>query len=250
MIRKIIRTAGWILLTVFMVATLAFSLKESSNIKCSDVVIEVRKSDDIKVPVEELKMLVRNADNKLKGKNLKDIDAEFIENSIKKNRAVADAKVYKIVIKDSIRYKGILAVKIRHRKPVLRVISNDGKNYYIDREGFQFPVSINYAANVLVASGKITDKFAANELLSFVLYIEKDDFWKSQIEQVFVSEKGDVFLTPLVGNHIINLGSLENYRKKLRNLYAFYEQELMNHDWDRYRLINLKFDGLVVTTKR
>ncbi len=250
MIRKILKISGWIFLVAFFLATLAFTVVETRNFTCRELIIETRKSDVIKVPASELRELVRRADSKIIGKKLKQIDSEKIEQAILKNKAIGEAKVYKIIVRDSVKLKGVLAVRVKHRKPVLRVITGDGRNYYIDEAGAKLPSSVNYAANVLVATGNVHDDFASGDLLQFVKYIDRDDFWKSQIEQVFVAGNGDVMLTPLVGSHIINLGSLDNYETKLRNLLAFYKKELRDKDWERYRLINLKFNGLIIATKK
>ena len=56
--------------------------------------------------------------------------------------------------------------------------------------------------NVLVATGSVSEKFAAEKLLPFVLYVEDNDFWNAQIEQIYVEEDGDVLLIPC--RHIVS----------------------------------------------
>ena len=122
-------------------------------------------------------------------------------------------KYIKITKKDTGSYKGVLAVKIKHRKPLLRVIGPDD-SYYLDEYGKKFPISTKYTANVLVATGSISDEFAIKNLLPFVIDIEKHPFWKAQVEQIFVAQNGEVSLIPLVGDHIVELGELTDYREK------------------------------------
>lgn len=146
-------------------------------------------------------------------------------------------------------YKGVLVVKVKHREPVMRVITSGG-SYYLDKYGMRIPVSSNYATNVLVTTGSISESFAVEQLLPFVMYVENNDFWKAQIQQVHVEEDGDVLLTPLVGGHIIELGDLGNYREKLLIMRAFYKQVLAKNNWDKYEKVSLKYNNQVVAKRR
>ena len=47
-------------------------------------------------------------------------------------------------------------------------------------------------------------------------------------------------LTPLVGDHLIELGTLENYPEKLRNMKAFYKQVMANNNWNKYEIGEFK----------
>lgn len=82
------------------------------------------------------------------------------------------------------------------------------------------------------------------------MYVEDDDFWKAQIQQIHVKSDGDVILIPLVGDQLIELGSFDNYEKKLRNTRAFYEQVLSKNNWDKYKTVNVKYDNQVIAKRR
>ena len=99
-------------------------------------------------------------------------------------------------------------------------------------------------------SGSISEKFASEKLLPFILYVEDDDFWNAQIEQIYVEEDGDVLLTPLVGGHIIELGEVDNFREKLHVMSEFYKQVLAKNNWDKYEKISLKYNNQVVAKRR
>jgi len=117
-------------------------------------------------------------------------------------------------------------------------------SYYLDKTGEQIPVSANYAARVLVSTGYFSEEFARNELLPFVLFLDENPFWKAQIEQVHVEQ------TAYSGDHVIELGALENYPVKLRNLKAFYEQVVARNQWDKYGQISVKYKNQVIAKKR
>ena len=143
----------------------------------------------------------------------------------------------------------IKKLEIEQKMPILRVNSTSG-NYYIDNMGSVMPLSRHYVAHVLVASGYINKEFAMNELYHFVQFLQDNEFWNNQIDQIYVDADQEVELIPLVGNHKILLGSFDDYQKKLDNLKLFYEQAIPKVGWEKYSLINLKYRNQIVCTKR
>lgn len=236
------------MLIIFIIGTLAFTSIDSKDVMCDDIEISFSNSDVIQVNKKEILRLVNAADSKILSKSLDQINSEIIETEVEKHQAIHKAEVYKIISRDSGKYKGVLVVNIKHRKPILRVISEKG-NYYLDKKGNRVPVSSNYTTNVLVATGNFSEKFAVEKLLPFVLFVENDDFWKAQIEQIHIEKGGDALITPLIGDHIIELGELENYDAKLRKMRAFYDQVLVKNSWNKYKTISLKYNNQVIAKR-
>jgi cell division protein FtsQ len=249
MFRKLLKLTGFLLLIVFIIGTLAFTSIESNNIKCTDIEVVFREDEAINIDKDRLIRLVKATDSKILNKNLDEINSEVIEDEIEKIPAILKADVYKLMVSEKGSYKGVLVVKVKHREPVMRVINSSG-SYYLDKYGVRIPVSTSYPTNVLVTTGTISEEFAVEKLLPFVMYVEDDDFWKAQIQQVHVEEDGDVLLTPLVGGNIIELGDLDNYREKLQIMRAFYKQVLVKNNWDKYEKVSLKYKNQVVAKRR
>ncbi|NOY95314.1 MAG: hypothetical protein GXO81_02840 [Chlorobi bacterium] len=249
MFRKIANITGWLLLGGFLAATLAFSSIQTKDVKCEDIKVFFDGEQVICLDKSEIVSLVKKADRKLLGKNLNRVNAELIEQAVEKHSTIENAEVYKMVAKNGNSYKGILAVRIKYRTPVLRIITGN-KSYFLDKDGKQIPVSTNYSANVLAVTGKIRGKFAKDKILPFILYIRDDEFWNAQIEQIHVNAEDDIILTPLVGAHLIEFGSVDNYQEKFRNLKAFYEKVLVNNNWNKYNRINLAYKNQVIGIKR
>jgi len=249
MLRKLAKITGSLVLMIFIVGTLAFTTHESRNVACRNIEIDFDSDDIINVDKDELVRIVKAADKTILGKKLSQINGEKIEDVVEKHPAVYKAEVYKVLVKDSSSYKGILTVRVKHRRPVVRVMSNSG-SYYLDEFGDKIPISLNYTANVLATTGFLTEKYAKTELLPFVLYIENDEFWSAQIEQVHIDKNGEVLLTPLVGDHIIEFGKLDDYQRKLQKMKAFYEQVLANNNWNKYSRITLKYNNQVIAKRR
>ena len=249
MLRKLLKLAGYLGVLVFFIITLAFTSHESKNVPCRSIEIEFGNDELIKLSKAEITRMIKSADKNITGEKLEDINAEVIEKAVEKNPAVLKAEVYKVVAKDTTSYKGIVTVRVKHRRPVVRVMSEEG-SYYLDKFGDKIPISTSYTANVLVATGYFSEKYAREQLLPFVLFVENSEFWKAQIEQVYVEKNGDLILTPLVGDQIIELGKLDNFKEKLRNMRAFYNQVLVRNNWNKYDKISLKYKNQVVAKKR
>lgn len=248
MFRKLLKLAGILILIAFIVVTLAFTSGESKDVVCHDIEVSFSNSDVIHVNQNEILRKVKAADKQILNKTLDKINSDVIESEVEKIQAIREAEVYKIIVKDTASFKGVLVVKVKHREPVVRIISDNG-SYFLDKEGNKIPVSSNYTANVLVVTGSLSEKYAAEEMLPFVQYIQHNDFWNAQIEQIHVEKDGDVLLSPLVGDQIIELGSLSDYESKLRRMKAFYEQVLVKNNWDKYKLISLKYSNQVIAKK-
>ncbi|MDR2910813.1 MAG: hypothetical protein LBV47_05565 [Bacteroidales bacterium] len=246
---KLINLAGLLLIIVFLIITVAFTSFEHKDNICSKIEVNFNPNDIIKVTENDIVRMVKAVDNQVLGKSLTQINTEKIEKEIEKLKAIKKAEVYKVMVKDSTSFKGIISIKVKHHEPFIRVMSANG-NYYMDKKGNKFPVSINYTANVLTVTGNIEDEVSINKLIPFIMYVEDDDFWKAQIQQIHVKSDGDVILIPLVGDQFIELGNFDNYEKKLKNARAFYEQVLSKNNWDKYKTVNVKYDNQVIAKKR
>lgn len=173
----------------------------------------------------------------------------------------ADLERYPFIEKAdvSIDLSGKLIIKVLQRSPVLRVINSRSQSYYVAKNGYKMPLHPVFSPRVPVANGNIAEtlmdsSFASTTLLRDLLaianYCSKDEFWHSQIEQLYVDNYMDILLIPKVGNHSIVFGSAEHLEDKFSRLRTFYFKGLNNVGWDMYSVINLKYDSQVVAEKR
>ncbi len=250
MLRKLTKIGGLVLLLGFVIATLAFTSLKYKDVACTEIEVSYNHNEAIQVDKDEIIRIVCAADSALLGKKFAHINAVRIEEAVKKHDAVSDAEVYKTVTANkNAQYKGVLMVELKHREPVLRIMSSDG-NYYLDASGRKIPVSSNYTANVVVATGNISEKYAREQLLPCVLYIQHDEFWNAQIQQIHVNNNKNLVLTPLVGSYLIELGEVNDYAIKLRNMKAFSRQVLAQGNWNKYQSVSLKYKNQVVAKRR
>jgi cell division protein FtsQ len=88
------------------------------------------------------------------------------------------------------------------------------------------------------------------DIYSLVEYIDDDNFWSAQIDQIWIDQDNEIDLIPRVGNQVIHLGTIENLDGKLRNLAAFYEKVLPEVGWNKYSVINLEYKDEIVCKRR
>ncbi|MDR2520806.1 MAG: cell division protein FtsQ [Bacteroidales bacterium OttesenSCG-928-I14] len=175
-------------------------------------------------------------------KNISDVKTEVIEKTLRKCELIKKVIVYKTV-DCSIR------IKIYQRTPILRIIT-DKIDCYIDSEKNIFPAMVGLVVYVPLASGMINNfRYVREQLYPLAVFLLKNEFWNSQIEQIYVNNDLEMELIPLVGTHRILLGGVENFEKKLNNLEFFYKKILNKIGWNRYSIINLKYNNQVICTK-
>jgi cell division protein FtsQ len=189
----------------------------------------------------EIERILQKAGMNPVGKTLSEINTGQIEAALAKNNLIKQVECYKTI-------GGTVNIKIYQRTPILRIITNNG-NYYVDSDGKKMPVPNDFCVYVPVATGFIDEEFAQTKLYLFTKFLQKNKFWNSQIEQIYVAPNKDIELTPRVGNHQIIMGKIEDYEENLDKLKLFYEKALNKVGWNKYSKINLKYKNQIVCTK-
>jgi cell division protein FtsQ len=243
--KKILAITGICLLAGYLVFSVFYFRGKPKDGICSKFGVEIKNkaADEQLVSADDIVKYIKAKGLDPTGKQLKDINTNAIEEAILANQLIKQADVF--VTND-----GSIKASIEERKPVLRVINSTGENYYIDDEGKKMPLSKCFAPYLPIATGTIKEDFARGDLYKFAVFLQNDKFWNAQIEQIIVLPNQDIELIPRVGNHRIVLGNLDGYKERLDKLLAFYRDGLNETGWNKYSVINLKFDKQVVCTKR
>ena len=176
------------------------------------------------------------------GQKLSSIDIKGLEDILQNDPYIDSARCYCSAASH-------LCIQVIPQHPILHVITDNGDDYYLDGSGATMPAK-NMNIDLCVATGNITKDYAKNNLMELARFIYDNDFWDKQIEQIHVTDKRIIELYPRVGEHIIILGTPDNFRKKLENLMIFYKNGLSKTGWNKYSIINLSFNGQVVCTKK
>ncbi|SES15382.1 cell division protein FtsQ [Pedobacter rhizosphaerae] len=243
---------AWLISLAGVVVLLGFINVKKQTVKCTDVKILIPGADNF-IEREEIDAILKEDQGILLGRNLEKINIHRIEQKLQSNPYIAFAKVY-------VDMDGVLHIEIKQRQPILRILNASGQDFYIDNDGLKMPISANFTANVLVATGNITEVFGrridtlhtqlAKDLYRTAKFIKKDTLWDNQIEQIVVDSQKDMELIPRVGDQRIILGNADSLEIKMKNLLIFYKKAMPQVGWDAYKTINIKYTNQIVCEKR
>jgi len=251
MLFRLLVIAGLFLLAAMII----WSVQKKSSKKAKDMVISIERLENGHnlITKEDVKEeLLKSFAVSLTGLPIGAIDVERVEEVLEADPFVKDAEAY-------INAQEVVYINLTQREPILRVIDDNGLNYYLDKEGNKMPLSKHFTAHVLVANGNIPPhvpdfltrrKHALRDLFELTNKILNDEFLLAMIEQIYVNDKGEYILTPILGNQKIILGPYENIDDKFFRLKNFYTEAIPYTGWKKYKTINLTFKNQVVCKKR
>lgn len=250
MLNKLIKILLWSLFGAFVLTTVGYTMVRYHNVKCTSLQIVVRDSLRCQFVTEkDVLNLLRKNKQQVLGIKMDSIKLKKMEELIKQIPAIKNVEVYRTIADLGKNNGGRLMIDIEQHEPIMRVMTSK-KQYYLHKERGTMPLSKNYSAHVPVVSGYVNAKNEKGTLWDFANFIYHSAFWKAQIEQIYVEKNGEIILIPRVGDHIIELGTTENYETKLRNLKTLYKNEFRKEGWNLYNKISLKYSNQVVCTKK
>ena len=245
---------SWIVFLLITALILLSAVTRKKNSFASETDVEI-------VPLESGRAMLGDRDvrqnllqafgNTLEGTELADLEVDRMERVLETDPFVEDAEVF-------VGQSNALHVKIRQREPILRVLDNNGGNYFLDNDGAKIPTSSLYTPRVMVATGNIAPYTAdfqekkrntLKDLFALTKFLMDDPVWSTFIQQIHVNNANEFVLVPLVGDQKIVLGSIKNLENKLNRLKIFYQEVMPYSGWNTYNSISLKYNGQVVCKK-
>ena len=225
---------------------MGFVNKEQDSLLCKSLDIRVYQDGDLCfLNKKDIAQLIRDRGDSIIGQPKSRVNIPAIEHKLNSHEDIANAEVYMTI-------DGKVKVDVKQRKPVIRIINTSGESYYIDDEGKLMPLSSKYTAKVLIANGAISESYIKNykhsltdiskenevkknnmlgELYAMATYINADEFWKAQVQQIYIDSLNDMEIVPMVGNQKIIFGDTTAMDEKFKKLIIFYQQGLNTTGW-------------------
>lgn len=225
-----------------LLAVTAFNKPDTKATHCSEVKIDIQETVvDGFLNAGEIKMILSQNHIYPLTQPMASVNPRQIEEVLEKSPFVEKAECYKTL-------SGHVCIDIQQRIPVVRVMADNGDNYYVDTHGNMMPET-RYVTDLIIATGAITKKYAQQTLTRVANHIMQDDFWKNQVVQINVLNNGYMEIVPRIGDHIIFLGTPSHVDKKLERLRKFYLYGLNKAGWNKYSYISVEFDNQIICKK-
>lgn len=260
-----LKYALWITALVIILVVLYVANYKHQESLCEYVLIEIDyRGADILMTDDDVSLYLSQHQSPIIGKKLSETDLEQTEKLIMQMPMVKEVEAFSTLNSEVI-------IRIKQRRPVMKVFNKTGQMYYVDDEGKMLLISDRYQSRIIVVSGEIPNPFDSNQrlrltdsltndnihaysslerLLHVALKIEKDSFASTLIHQLYMNDRGEIEMIPLVGDQIILLGKGAYTAEKLQKMRIFYTEASSKFDLGKYRVINLKFKNQVVCIKK
>jgi cell division protein FtsQ len=245
---------------LYIILIPAYFARYTNSKPCSGIVIDIKDSSDFHfVNKRQLLSIAYGNSGRIIGKPVRDVSLSEIESRLNVLRELKVAEVYMTI-------DGTVHIYADQRDPVMRVLPENGGDYFVDEDGVVVRRRNLYTPHLHIVGGNVTisqamldgvsvfDTVIKNSILKdiyqIVDYINGDKFWSAQVDQIYVDSNDEIDLIPRVGSQLVHLGTAENFEGKLRNLETFYEKVLPEVGWNKYSLINLEYRDQIVCKKR
>jgi cell division protein FtsQ len=254
----------WALILVYLIVVSGFISEKQSEQLINSIDIKILDSDRSHfIDENDIREVLYGSKLPLLGEKSYRISLKHVEEALHQQQIIRTAEAY-------ITERGVLHVDVQQREPFVRIFNRRGQSYYLDREGNIVPVSRSFSPYVLIVNGYIYEPFRPGQvkniwdvrhdslsrqqqciydIYNLAEFIQGDELWRSQIEQVYVNASGEFELIPRVGSHIIEFGRADNTTEKFYKLKLLYLQGFNKLGWNQYSRINLKYNNQVICTK-
>lgn len=260
--KRLIYIGLWVVFFIGTITLLTSTKMKQGSKSCDEMLIKIDTHSGMHfISNDDIILHLRQTNMYPIGKTMSEINVKDLEKSIASIPEIKKAEVYTTI-------DGKIGIEIEQRVPIVRIINRNGSSFYIDEDGYQMTVSEKYFPRLLVVTGYVNDEktdlsareialnpnkkdtYKMDEIFKIVRFINKDKFWKAQIQQIDITRNGDIELIPTAGDHRIIFGTLDNMKGKFNKLLVFYKEGLSNAGWDNYKTVNIKYKHQIICTKK
>ena len=241
------------LLTLFSWMIVGLGSARQSNAKVSSLQpVILNEENNHFLEMDDVRTMVRNIQERpLEECKQGQVKIDAIERSLEENPYVKTAEAYTDV-------GGNVVVELELRKPLARIMYEDGTGFYLDREFNKVDLSSTYSANTLLVRGLEREPLAPrdtvkseqlNGMRDFLSFVDRSELLRSQVSEILVKPNGDLVIYPEMGDVIIEFGKPDDMEKKFTNMEIFYRRVLNYSGWGKYKSISLKYKNQVVARR-
>lgn len=238
-----------VLLLLFVL--IGFSENQNNGVVCKDITVQLKNThENHYMDEKEVIQLLSRENELLVGASLASLNLRELEQRLLSDRTIEQAQIFTDL-------KGNMAVSVKLRRPIARIIRNDGPDAYITEDGSIMSISDKYTSRVMLISGpfihdilkfdNLYDFEKGAKLMKVINYIHHDKFWHAQISQLDIDKKSDIIMLPQVSKQKIEFGQPDDVAHKFKKLKIFYKEILPGKGWNTYDRVNLKYYNQIIT---
>ena len=240
-----------ILAAVIVVAIfIAFTERRQGDITVRDITVKIENEQENHFldEADVMKLMQLNLEN-LRGTGMGEVNLKAIEQRVNSEPFVKEGELYSDL-------KGNMVIRVELRRPIARIVRNDGPDGYIAEDGTIMPVSEKFTSRVVLISGgfvrqllkqkNVNDTEEGKQLIALIKAIREDEFWHAQIAQLDIDSKARITMYSQVGDERIEFGRPDNPDVKFKKLRVFYKEILPRMGWNKYDRVNLEYEGQIV----
>lgn len=241
----------WIMLFSGIIVLLVAAVRNNSSRRCKGLEVSITGVDEkIFIDEDEIRRVIfRSLGSSVKGKPVSEFDLHAIEQSLKSDTWVKEAKLF-------FDNNEMFRVKVVQREPVARIFTRSGYSFYVDNSLVMLPLSDLFSARVPVFTGfpadqkvlRSRDSLLLRDIRDLSVQINNDSVVSAMIEQVDITKGYEFEMIPKLGEQVILFGDASDAEQKFSRMLLFYREMLSNGRLNRYSRISLKFKNQVVAT--
>lgn len=253
-VKYILATVTVAIIATYLLLTYVFVENKKQAIVCKNIKVIIDDNDELPFfEPSDIKAILLNSGEKIIGEQIDKINTYKLKQILSRRHEIKSIEIFTTIDET-------LTVEIKQRCPILRIQCKNA-HFYIDETGYMFPLSPKPNLNIPIVTGtmptSIENNYAGNipknekflnNLYEFAVFLQQNEFWNSMIEQININNN-KVELIPQIAEHVVILGSLENFNSKLDKLQKFYKNALPAIGWDKYKTINIEYKNQIICKK-
>lgn len=266
-------TIFWCVVVAYFVCASLLRARNERERKVENLEVVVRDADQrgFITPEKVLTLLAEEGIDPV-GKSVDSVDLAEINRVVEEYCFTSRSLAY-------IDYEGRLTIELSQRAPLLRIITDEGYDFYLTAGGYVLPIEPNATLNLPIVTGSLSLPFGKSfegnlrewlaggekkyrenynflsKLINFVVYLE-DAEWQGgrcvQINLVTPKKKGDkagsfvephIELVPRTGDYMVEFGTLDEVEEKMYRWRRFVEAKVVD---TKGGTLSVEYDGQAV----
>ena len=228
----------------------AFADRNLSNGAVKDIVVRLDNIEENHfIDERDVLRMIESAPGRIRAERLSNINFREIENRLRTHRNFRQVELFND-------FKGNMVINVSLRRPMARLVQENGPDAYLSEEGLVMSVSERYSSRVIIISGPFVGKALlaqdlnksefGRQLTEMIRYVREDDFLRAQVAEMRVGDDGRITLYPQVSSQAVMFGKPDRLEEKFLKLKVFYRKILPQRGWNRYERVNLEYEGQVI----